>query len=137
MINKLDLLNEIINNTYVVLRPSAVAGIGVFALRDIPSGCRDIFSKPHADDNWIKVPHAEVEQLPQHAKFLIWNYCLFDDENYFVPDNGFKKVDLCLFLNHSDTPNLKSFDGGDYFEAIRDINAGEELFIYYGADEQD
>jgi SET domain-containing protein len=135
MTSKLDLLNEVINNTYVVLKPSSVAGVGVFALRDIPRGCRDIFSKPHPNDNWIKIPLAEVEKLPEHAKFLIWNYCLFDDENYFVPDYGFKKVELCLFLNHSDTPNLRSIDGGDYFEAIRDISSGEELFIYYGADE--
>lgn len=135
MINKLELLNDIINNHYVVLKPSPVAGVGVFALRDIPKGCRDMFSKPKADDNWIKVPLAEVEQLPEHARFLIWNYCLFDDENYFVPDTGFKKLDLCLFLNHSDTANVQSINGGDYFEAIRDIKAGEELFLYYGADE--
>jgi SET domain-containing protein len=135
MTRKVDLLNEIINNTYVVLRPSSVAGIGVFALRVIPKGCRDMFSKPHRGDNWIKIPLTEVEQLPEHAKFLIWNYCLFDDENYFVPDYGFKKVDLCLFLNHSDNPNLQSINGGDYFEAVRDIMAGEELYIYYGAEE--
>ncbi|HTF19996.1 MAG TPA: SET domain-containing protein [Chryseolinea sp.] len=135
MTSKLDLLNEVINNTYVVLRPSSVSGVGVFALRDIPKGCRDMFSKPHPDDNWIKIPLTEVENLPEHAKFLIWNYCLFDDENYFVPDYGFKKLDLCLFLNHSDRANVKSINGGDYFETTRDIAAGEELFLYYGADE--
>ena len=32
MTSKLDLLNEVINNTYVVLKPSSVAGVGVFAL---------------------------------------------------------------------------------------------------------
>lgn len=135
MTDKINLLNEIINNTYVVLRPSSVAGVGVFALRDIPKGCRDMFSKPHPTDNWIKIPLTEVENLPEHAKFLIWNYCLFDDENYFVPDYGFKKLDLCLFLNHSDSPNVKSINGGDYFEAVRDIASGEELFLYYGAEE--
>lgn len=135
MISKPDLLNELVNNTYVVLRPSPVAGIGVFALRDIPKGCRDMFSKPDPSDNWIKVPLAEVEKLPDHTRFLIWNYCLFDDEHYFVPDHGFKKVDLCLFLNHSDDPNVKSVDEGAYFETLRDIKEGEELFLYYGAEE--
>lgn len=135
MISKPDLLNELVNNNYVVLRPSPVAGIGVFALRDIPKGCRDMFSKPDPSDNWIKVPLAEVEKLPDHARFLIWNYCLFDDEHYFVPDHGFKKVDLCLFLNHSDDPNVKSVDEGAYFETLRDIKEGEELFLYYGAEE--
>lgn len=132
MINKLNLLNEIVNNTYVVLRPSSVAGVGVFALRDIPMGCRDMFRKPDPSDNWIKVPLKEVESLPEHARFLIWNYCLFDEEHYYIPDDGFKKPDLCLFLNHSEDPNIRSINGGDYFEAIRDIHAGEELFLDYG-----
>jgi len=136
MVNKLELLNEIVNNSYVVLRPSRIAGVGVFALRDIPKGCRDMFSKPHPQDNWVKVPLAEVENLPDHARFLIWNYCLFDNENYYVPDHGFKKVDLCIFLNHSDEPNVKSINEGDYFEAVRDIKAGEELFLYYGAEDE-
>jgi len=135
MINKLDLLNELVNNTYVVLRPSPIAGVGVFALRDIPRGCRDMFSKPDPNDNWVKIPLKEVEQLPEHARFLIWNYCLFDEENYYVPDYGFKKVDLCVFLNHSDDANVRSINEGEYFEAVRDIKVGEELFLYYGAEE--
>jgi SET domain-containing protein len=135
MITKAQLLHELVNNTYVILRPSAIAGIGVFALRDIPKGCRDMFSAPDPNDKWIKVPKKEVDTLPEPIQFLIGNYCLFDDNNYFVPDYGFKKVDLCLFLNHSDEPNVKSIEEGNYFEAIRDIREGEELFIYYGADE--
>lgn len=132
MNNKLDLLNEIINNTYVALRPSAVAGVGVFALRDIPKGCQDMFSKPDPSDKWIEVPLSEVDRLPEHARFLIWNYCLFDDTHYYVPDYGFKKIDLCLFLNHSDEPNVRSINGGEYFQATRDIREGEELFLDYG-----
>lgn len=137
MVNKVELLNEIINNTYVVLKPSPVAGVGVFALRDIPKGCRDMFSKPDPRDDWVKIPLTEVEKLPDHARFLIWNYCLFDDHDYFVPDHGFKKLDLCLFLNHNDQPNVKSINEGDYFEALRDIKAGEELFLYYGEREDE
>ncbi|MBK6772367.1 MAG: SET domain-containing protein-lysine N-methyltransferase [Ignavibacteria bacterium] len=40
-------------------------------------------------------------------------------------------MDIALFLNHSDTPNIISINDGDYFEAIRDIKAGEELVIDY------
>lgn len=135
MKDKEQLLRELVNNTYVILRPSPVAGIGVFALRDIPKGCRDMFSKPEPTDRWITVPMKEVDTLPEHAQFLIGNYCLFDEDNYYVPDYGFKKIELCLFLNHNDEPNVRSIDGGDYFEALRDIKAGEELFLYYGAEE--
>jgi len=126
------LLDELSHHTYVMLKPSPVAGIGVFAIMDIPKGCRSMFSKPHKDDSWIKVSKKEVELLPVHAQHLIENYCLYDEAHYFVPDHGFKRVDLSLFINHADTPNIISIQEGAYFEAIRDIKAGEELFINYG-----
>jgi SET domain-containing protein len=129
---KQQLLDEIINHTYVMLKPSPIAGIGVFAIRDIPQGCRAMFSKPDQNDKWITISKKEVESMPLHARQLIENYCLFDEDQYFVPDYGFKKIDVSLFLNHSDTPNVISIQEGDYFEAIRDIKSGEELFIDYG-----
>lgn len=127
------LLAELNQHTYVMLKPSSIAGIGVFALRDIEKGCRDMFSKPDKDDKWITLSKNEVSKLPAHAQLLIENYCLYDEQNYFVPDYGFKKVDISLFLNHSDAPNVVSINEGEYFEAMRDIKAGEELFIDYGA----
>ena len=127
-----ELLGELAGNTYVMLKPSPIEGIGVFAIRDIPKGCRHMFSKPDANDEWITVPKTEVEALPAHAQFIVGNYCLYDDDNYFIPGHGFKKIDLSLFLNHADIPNVISIDDGDYFEALRDIKAGEELLVDYG-----
>ena len=130
--NKEQLLKELNTNIYVMLRPSPLEGVGVFAVQDIPKGCRDMFSKPDVADKWILLSKEEVNALPPHSKFLVENYCLYDEENYFVPDYGFKKMDLVLFLNHSDEPNVVSINDGDYFEAIRDIKAGEELLVDYG-----
>ncbi len=124
------LLNELANNTWVMIRPSGVHGIGVFAIRDIPAGCRDLFSKEMG--HWVTVPMSETDALPVHAKELVENYCLFDKENYFIPALGFKAIDLSLFLNHSDTPNVFSVNDGEYFETLRGIKKGEELFINYG-----
>jgi SET domain-containing protein len=133
LMTKSELLAELSVNTYVMLKPSATAGTGVIALRDIPKGCRDMFSKPDPEDKWVTLSKAEVNALPAHAKFLVENYCLYDDElNYFVPGKGFKKLDLSHFINHSDTPNIMSIHDGEYFEALRDIKSGEELFIDYG-----
>jgi len=129
---KEELLNELAGNTWVMIRPSPIEGIGVFAIQDIPKGCRSMFSKASDQEQWIPVTKAEVEKLPAHAKALIENYCLYDDENYFIPDYGFKKMDLVNFLNHSDTPNVISIHDGEFFEAIRDIKQGEELLIDYG-----
>ena len=126
------LLQELSGNTWVMLKPSSIEGIGVFALRDIPEGCREMFGKPDAPDEWITVSKIEVDSLPAHAQFLVGNYCLYDEANYFVPAQGFKKVDVSLFLNHADEPNIISVDDGDYFETTRDIKQGEELLIDYG-----
>jgi SET domain-containing protein len=81
---------------------------------------------------WIKLTIAEVEALPKHSRDLVENHCLFDEDFYYVPDYGFKLVDLVIYLNHSDTPNVISVNDGEYFEAIRDIAAGEELLVDYG-----
>lgn len=129
---KAELLAELGQNTWVMLKPSPVEGVGVFAITSIPKGCRDMFGKPDAAEDWVTIPKKEIEALPDHAQFIVGNYCLYDDENYFVPAQGFKKMDVSLFLNHSDNPNIISINEGEYFEAIRDIKEGEELLIDYG-----
>jgi SET domain-containing protein len=128
--NAKELLSELANDTYVMIKPSPIEGIGVFAIRDIPKGCRKMFSKGIGE--WIKIPKTEVELLPAHSKILIETYCLYDEENYFVPDYGFKVMDLVNYLNHSETPNIISINDGEEFEAIIDIPAGQELLINYG-----
>ena len=124
------LLKDLQQDTYVMIKPSPLHGIGVFAIRDIPKGTRDLFSQGVGE--WIKLTIAEVEALPKHSRDLVENHCLFDEEYYYVPDYGFKLVDLVVYLNHSDTPNVISINEGDYFEATRDIAAGEELLVDYG-----
>jgi len=128
--NKEALLKELASSTYVMIKPSPLHGIGVFAIRDIPKGTKNIFSKGVGD--WIKVSKEEVDALPQHSKDLIENHCLFDEDFYFIPDYGFKLVDLVIYLNHSGTPNVISLNDGEEFEAIRDIANGEELLVDYG-----
>jgi len=130
--DKIALLAELRTNTSVMLKPSPIEGVGVFAVCDIPKGSRNMFSPPDPQDEWIPIPKAEIDLLPPHARFLVENYCLYDETCYFVPSHGFKKMDLALFINHSDDPNIRSIDDGNYFEATRDIRAGEELVIDYG-----
>ena len=128
-----ELLTELESETYIMIKPSTVDGIGVFAIRDIPKGCRNMFSKAQPNkDEWIKVSKEEIAKLPNHSQALIENYCLYDENSYYVPEYGFKKMDLVNFLNHSNTPNIVSINDGEYFEALRDIPTGEELFIDYG-----
>lgn len=127
------LLDTLRHETYVAIRPSPIAGIGVFAIRAIPNGCRDLFTPPAGDDDgFVAVPRGEIDALPDHARQLVETYCLYDEGHYFVPEDGFKKMDLVHFLNHSATPNVRSIDDGAWFEALRDIEPGEELLVDYG-----
>jgi SET domain-containing protein len=126
---KEEIMNELYNNTYAMLKPSAVHGIGVFAIRDIPKGCRTIFSKGHGE--WIKMAISEVNKLPAYSRELVETYCVFDEENYYVPDYGFKVMDMVCYLNHSFTPNIISVNHGEDFEALADIPSGTELLINY------
>ncbi len=128
--NKEALLKELRESTFVMIKPSPLHGIGVFAIRDIPKGTKNIFSQGVGE--WIKVSKEEVDALPQHSKDLIENHCLFDEDHYFIPDYGFKLVDLVIYLNHSESPNVISLNEGEQFEALRDIATGEELLVDYG-----
>lgn len=129
-ISKTEWLRELNDNTYVKLFPSPVHGIGVVAIKDIPKGCRSIFGSD--EEEWIRIGFDEVLKLEPAIKDLIEQYCLFDENDYYVPSSGFKKMDLSLYLNHSDEPNLISINDGEFFESTREIKSGEELFLDYG-----
>ena len=129
--NKEELLRELSQEIYVALKPSPLHGIGVFAIRDIPKGCRTIFSQYAGE--YIKLPIRDVEALPEHSRNLVETYCLYDDHHYYVPEYGFKIMDMVLYLNHSSTPNVRSINDGEFFEALRDISAGEELLVNYSS----
>src|SRR6478609_778742 len=127
---KKELLQELLQETYVALQPSGIHGIGVFAICDIPKGCRTIFSKETGD--YIQLSFTEVEQLPEHSRNFIETYYLYNDTHYFIPTQGCKIMDMANYLNHSSTPNIISVEEGRWFEALREIKKGEEVFVDYG-----
>jgi len=127
---KEELLKELTQETYVAIKPSPVHGIGVFAIADIPKGCRNMFSKSMG--GWIKLSFDEAKKLPPHSQNLVETYCLYDESDYYAPDHGFKIMDLVFYLNHSSAPNIVSVNHGEYFEAMVDIPVGTELLINYG-----
>ena len=126
---QIKLLQQLQTQTFVMLQTSPVHGIGVFAIQHIPKGCRNFFSKNN--NEWIKLSIKDVEALPEHSRSLIETYCLFDEENYFVPESGFKTIDPVIYLNHSAEPNIISINDGEEFEALTDIYPGQELLVNY------
>jgi len=128
--NKAELIHELQEEMMITLKPSGVHGIGVFAACDIPKGYKTLFSRNTG--GWILLSFAEAEKLPPQAKEYIETYYLYDQENYFIPDYGCKIMDMANYLNHSNNPNIVSVNEGEYFETLRDIKQGEELFVDYG-----
>jgi len=122
-----ELLDEL-RSTRIRLGPSALHGVGVFAIADIAAGDRDLFAPPSP---WRSVLMSDVERLPVHVQELVMTYCLKHDGVAYVPPHGFRLIDPVIYLNDSKDPNLKQVDGGNYFEALRDIRAGEELTVDY------
>jgi len=102
MTKKDKLLKDLHHHTFAMLKPSPLHGIGVFAVTAIKKGEQKIFSSHEAETH------------------------------YYIPEYGFKVFDLAVYLNHSEQPNLISINDGEFFEAVRDIEAGEELLIDYG-----
>ena len=127
---KHELLQELQHETFIALEPSGIHGIGVFAICDIPKGFKQLFSKNNG--SWIELDFEEATQLPAHVREFIETYYLYDEEKYFIPDHGCKVMDMANYLNHSNTPNIISVNEGEYFETLREIKKGEELFVDYG-----
>jgi len=125
-----ELLKELSEETFITLKPSPVHGIGVFALRDIPKGCKTLFSRNVGE--WIRVPISDIDQLPDQTRNMVETYCLYDETHYYLPDYGFKVMDMVNYLNHSSSPNVISVNDGEYFESLREIKEGEELLVNYG-----
>jgi len=119
---------EELARTRIKLGVSAVHGIGVFALVNIPVGTRGLFAPPSP---WLAVPKADVAQLPTAVQAHVELYCLQHDGVVYMPPHGFTVMDLVMYLNHSDSPNLRQLDSGDDFITLCDIPAGEELLLDY------
>jgi SET domain-containing protein len=115
--------------TKIKLGVSPIHGIGVFALVDIPAGTQGLFSPPAV---WRAVPLTELDVLAPVVRQHVETYCLQDETNIYLPPHGLEVMDLVMYLNHSDTPNLQQLDGGSDFRTLRDVDAGEELLIDYG-----
>ena len=55
-----------------------------------------MFGKPDTAEEWITIPKKKLTHS-RPMQFLVGNYCLFDENSYYVPAVGFKKMDVSLF----------------------------------------
>ena len=114
----------------VEVRPSPVHGLGIFALKSIPTGTR--WWSIEVGET-IAISRAQFAALAQSASTPatdammagIQTYSIYlkaHDLMVLIPDNG-------RFVNHSDVPNSAAGVNGTllYSVALRDIAVGEEI----------
>jgi len=133
---KAALLDYLQHRAYVRLAPSAIAGVGVFAVIDIPAGVNP-FVPPNAHlcarelsiavraDELAAVPPAVVQHLGEFCAEMDDD----DDSAQKAPDGGWQSsaasgrpvyyginatglvsMDTSWYLNHSEEPNIESLE---------------------------
>jgi hypothetical protein len=110
----------------IEIRPSPIAGMGVFATRRIPRGTRIIEYTGELITDEEASRRYDDDAMEQHHTFLF----AVDDE--MVIDGGVDGNEARYF-NHACDPNCEAVnDGGRIFiEAIADIEPGAELLYDY------
>lgn len=104
---------------YFVLKPSPIAGIGVFAAQDISAGTH-LFRGNHSSRKM------KTKDVP--SEFI--KYCIFlNDEESHCPER-FDRMEIGWYINHSEHPNIGK-DTERRVVALRDIRTGEEIVLDY------
>ncbi len=113
--------------------PSPLAGVGIFALRQIEEG-EAIFPGDSGDIVWISRMALQSANLSEADKAFYRDFAIFKADECGSPAD-FDKLTPCWYLNQPSgrqAPNVHcDIDAGYKFYAARRIDAGEELTARY------
>jgi hypothetical protein len=139
------LLDHLKERSYVRLAPSAAAGVGVFAVVDIPAGV-DPFATPNAH---LRPPEACVtlttDELracpPAVARHVLdFHELCRHSETVEVNATGLASMDASWYLNHGEAANVapvvergRGSAGFASYRTTVPVGAGEELLLDYRA----
>ena len=113
----------------LVLKPSPIAGVGVFTTRRIAEGEH---LRLWQEEDWRFVTLAEAEADPA-LRELRDTYCVSDANGYWCPLD-FHRMSIGWYMNHSGQPNVRTSRELNFeYYATRDIEAGEEIVCDYAA----
>ena len=112
---------------------SAIDGVGVFAIRDIPAGT-DIFANDRTGLVWVERADLEAAALSE-AQFKLYNDFAIRDGSRFGCPETFNTMGVGWQLNQpvAGTAANTLINDKLSFVAARDIVAGEELTITYAS----
>lgn len=130
----INLLNDIVK---IKLAPSAIHGVGLFAMRDIKKGERLYAdSIPHAFD----IPYKDFNKLkPEIREIILGHFPQIVNGSHFL----YPVTKMTAFTNHSSTPNYNAKDdvtlkgikkGEEITEDYRLIDGWEKVFAWLNKD---
>jgi SET domain-containing protein len=111
---------------YARIGRSRIHGVGVIAVRNIPSRAR-VF--PYEDERVVWVSRAAVRRLPPALRSLYEDFAMVWGRRLGVP-RTLNMLTVGWYVNHSERPNLEANEDGRFY-ALRRIRKGEELTTDY------
>lgn len=134
-----NILDRLKNQAYCRVQPSSRHGVGVFAVKEIPSGVTP-WSTPnhHFFGGTIRLTSHEISKLDEPVRKMLLDYNLLTNRGLFVHPCELEVLHITQFLNASADPNLElDTEREEPFKTIRKIKAGEELTVDYQKDLKD
>src|SRR4030042_1264762 len=120
-------IKDLEENIYCRLRPSKIAGVGVFALRNIPKGA-NVFKRMKKIKFMAVNPKLVFanQKIDKEVKRMVKDFYVIMKNKLYLPNFSLNEINISFFLNRSKNPNVTEKDGEDFF-ASRNIKKGEEL----------
>ena len=135
-------VKKLIYEQQTKLVPSKItgAGVGVFALVDIPKdtiikGCKSFMEFVGKEDEYL-FDWNEFDDLDDRIKTYLWGMTDGYDNKFYIDAAPFMFYQG-YYINHSSTPNcFWNRRTGDIYSQVQ-IHEGEELTMYYMTSERD
>jgi len=135
-------VKKLIYEQQTKLAPSKItgAGVGVFALVDIPKdtiikGCKSFMEFVGKEDEYL-FDWKEFDDLDDRIKTYLWGMTDGYDNKFYIDAPPFMFYQG-YYINHSSTPNcFWNRRTGDIYSQVQ-IHEGEELTMYYMTSERD
>jgi SET domain-containing protein len=134
--SKQKLINHLKNDIYCRLGVSKIAGIGVFAIRDIPKGVNPYKNLYSHKDKVVELTDGDLKGVDKNVKKVLKDFFGSNkNDTYDVLYNGPNFLNVSFYMNHSDKPNVDIVDtpNSEYlgFKTNCVIKKGEEMTINY------
>lgn len=132
----MDAFSYIKNKVYTRLKPSRIEGVGVFALRDIPS-LTPVFEVWKGESGAYSITEEQMQELPRELRLHIKSVFTYgpnfpkDSNTYISLRNG------CHWIYQSPYFFVNSGDSSYNIDkhthtTVKDIKAGQEILSNYG-----